>query len=196
MKLNVSDEFVEILKEIEMEFAPERTIRALEWASNNYEEAKRMAEEYKGFNVSGKREFALYIRFGYDPAYAMDCARERNSEVRERRSLASRMIASIKKTGAFEFTLPNGVTCRVQRDSNDGGYWFNYSVRGETISVRYRPTDIGRTLAFIIKDLELHPSAMEAVYHGERYDEFSKGFSILLNAVKNNMKPEVEALLE
>jgi hypothetical protein len=195
MKFDVPDEFVKILEEIGMEVQPKQIIRVLEWASNNHEEAKRIAEECEGFNASGRREFALSIQLNYDPAYAMECARKRNSEVRKRRSLVSKMISSIKKSGAFEFTLSNGVTCRVQKSSDDGCYWFHYNVQGETISVRHLPGHISRTLEFIIEDLEVLTSAMEAVYRGVRYNGFSNGFFTLLNAVRDNLKPEVEALL-
>lgn len=196
MKLEVPDEFIEVLKSVSKEIGPEHVVDALKWASENPEKARKTAEAYKRLGMQGKHEFADSLWLGFDPGMAIENAVKRDLKARERRSLLGKAIAHSKRDG-YKFKLPNGVECVVLKDCNDDGYWFNFKVAGEEIGVLYKR----RALSFALEELK-HSSApsrygIRAIrFRGkDYYGSTSRIWEHLLKAVEENQKPEVLATI-
>lgn len=190
MMSRIPDEFIEVLKEIKMEVPPRNVVDWLEWASRNPEDAKRLAEAYRGLGRSGRHEFAVALLRGESPDRAIESAVEDDAECRKKRSLLSKVIADAKK-GGYRFTTPNGVECIVVRDRSDEGYWFNFKVEGEEIGILY-----GRRSLLCALELWGSGSAYKhrikaVLYKDKLYSPYADIAKAIIRAVEENMKPEV-----
>ena len=188
MRFDVPEEFVKVLEEIEREVSPRRIIKWLEWASQNPNEAKHIAEAYKRLGRSGRHEFVICLLIGNTPDHALESAVDEDSEYRKKRSVLSKLIADAKK-GGFKFRLPNGVECTVKRDDEE--YRFNFTVAGEEISVIHSKRGLLYALEMWMKGEAPRHCEETIIYKGKIYGSLSNIGLILLKAIEENMKPEV-----
>lgn len=192
MRFEIPKEFIEVIMEIEKDVRPGSVINWLEWASRNPEEAKRLAEAYRGLGWSGRHELATALWCGESPDHAIKSAIKYDKEYRKKRSLLSRAIANAKKDG-YRFTMPNGVECTVVRDKGKDAYWFNFKVAGEEIGILYGH----RGLLYALESWGSGYASkynIEVVFYKDKfYAPYTDIAKTLVRAVEENMKPEVLA---
>lgn len=135
MKVEVSDDFVNILLRFGKDLAPRVAIDVLKWAAENPDKAQAIVEGWKELKRRGKKEFQRRLSLGsMDPDEALDYAVKYEAKIREQASLLREVRSKAKKEG-YAFTLPNGVHCRIQR--KEGEYWFIFNVQAEEIILFY-----------------------------------------------------------
>lgn len=192
MKFHIPDKFVEVLKEIEMEVPPGNVVDWLEWASRNPEDAKRLAEAYRGLGRSGRHRLAVALWHGESPDHAIKSAIEDDAECKKKRSLLSRAIANAKKDG-YRFTMPNGVECTVVRDKGEDAYWFHFKVVGEEIGILYSRRGLLYALESWGSGFASEYKIEAVSYKGELYMPYTDIAKTLIRAAEENMKPEILA---
>lgn len=89
MKIEVPEDFVEVLRKIEREVPPENVVNWLEWASQNPEGARRLVEVLSRLGRAGRHEFEVCLWFGMGPEDAVKSAIEDDLKHRRKRSLLS-----------------------------------------------------------------------------------------------------------
>jgi hypothetical protein len=193
MKLDVPDEFVALFMKLDREISPHYIMNALKWASDNPDEAIRVAESWKKLGGNGKREFQTCLSVGYDPPLALKNAEEYEARQHGNFSLLGKAIANAKK-GGYRFTLPNGVECIVK--VKDGDYWFTFNPAGENVSLVYR----GHNLLMIIQSVKkgnISSYGLQmVVYQGKGYSPHMSTTTTILKAIEENVSPKVLAVVD
>jgi len=192
VKIDVSDEFFEMLNHMTREMQPDCLLALLRWGSENPSASSQLVEEYGKLKVTSKREFQWLISVGLKPGQALYNAQQWEKRRFEQQSLLRQVMAAAKKSG-YSFKTPNGVECVIQFVK--GEYMFRYSVAGEEICIFY-PT---LTVAAIEEAKEYgHISSLRQgtiLYNDKTYDAGGKNAKAFLQAIKQNISPKVAAVI-
>jgi len=193
VRLEVPEEFAEVLRKIEREVAPENVVNWLEWASRNPEGAKRIAKAYKKLGRCGRHEFEVCLLLNYSPEEAVRSAERRDRESREKRSLLSKVVANSRK-GGYRFKLWNGVECVILFDEEAEAYWFHFNVAGEEISILYKRKFLWMALD-TLKYRGVNRVGIKTIaYQGKFYSySFPSVAETLVKAIEENVNPKVLA---
>jgi len=190
-KLNVPGEFVEVLKKIEIDVKPENVVDALEWAIENPERARDVAEGFQKLNYLGRKEFETCIWLGYSPDNALESARKRQTENSEKRSLLGKALTGARR-GGYKFKMPNGVECIVKYDGNH--YKFTFNPGGVEVTLI---RGSGRHFSSILAELQkgyISRYGIDAVIYREKaYYSGSSQAEAILKAIEENVSPEILA---
>jgi hypothetical protein len=193
VKLNVPKEFIEVLIKVERDVKPEHVIEALEWAAENPEKARKVAEGFSKLGYLGRKEFEICIWLGNDPEKALETAEKRQADVSKNRSLLGKVLAGAKK-GGYEFKMPNGVDCTVRY--REGQYEFTFNLGGAEVTLI---REGGRHLSLTLDELlEGHVSRYRIgtiIYKGKVYYTGARQAEAIINAIEQNVSPEVEAVV-
>jgi hypothetical protein len=193
MKLDVPDDFADLVMKLEREVSPHCIMDALKWASENPDEAIRVAESWRRLRGNSKREFQLFLSCGYVPPLALKNAEEYEVRQHKKFSLLGKAIANAKK-GGYRLTLPNGVECIVK--VKDGDYWFNFNVAGETISLVYWPNGLLNAVESVKNGYPSKYKLSMILYQGKSYRVSLATAEILLKAIEENVSPKVLAVVD
>jgi len=190
-KLNVHEEFVEVLRKVESDVKPERVIDALEWAAENPEKARKVAEGFSRLGYLGRKEFETCIWLGYDPDYALKSAEGRQADASKKRSLLGKALAEARR-GGYRFRMPNGVECTVKY--KEERYELTFNPGGAEVKLIRKS---GRDLSYALAELsEGHASRHgigAIIYKGKAYYVGSSQAEAVLKAIEENVSPEVSA---
>jgi hypothetical protein len=190
-KLNVPEEFVEVLRKVEADVKPEHVIGALEWAAENPEKARKVAEGFSRLGYLGRKEFEKGIWLGHDPDYALKSAEERQAGASKMRSLLGKALAEARR-GGYRFRMPNGVECAVKY--REGCYELTFNPGGAEVKLI---RESGRHLSYTLTDLlegRVSPHRIDAIiYKGKAYYAYSSQGKVILKAIEENVSPEVLA---
>ena len=193
MKIDVSEDFADMLRSFDKDMAPYIVVAALKWASENPNETSRIVEGWKRLKSRGKSEFQWRLSVGsIGPAEALDYAVTYEARKREQLSLLREVISKAKKDG-YTFTLPNDVQCKIQR--KEGEYWFIFSVAAEEITLFYSQVtydSIEEAKKYGHVDAR---GLYSLLYKDKLYDSSSQTGKTLLQAIEHNVHPNVAAVI-
>jgi len=189
IKLNVPEEFVEVLRKIEADVKPRCVIGALEWATKNPEKARKVAEGFSRLGYLGRKEFETCIWLGNDPDYALKSAEERQADASKIRSLLGKALAEARR-GGYRFRMPNGVECTVKY--REGCYELTFNPGGAEVKlVRESNRHLSYTLTELLEG-RVSPYKIDAIiYKGKAYHAYSSQGKVVLKAIEENVSPEV-----
>lgn len=188
MDLSVPDEFIEVVKSVLRGIAPATVLEWLKWASENPDEAKRIAEVYWKLSRVGRSEFETCFMIGNSPVDAAENALEVDREYRADRSLLSKVIAGVRR-GGYHINMPNGAKCTIMREEKK--YLFRFEAAGETIDVLYHRNFLKEAAkSLLLKGKVYDRGIYEVRYRGKRYHYEDHVF---IRAIEENVKPEVLA---
>lgn len=193
MKIDVSEDFIDMILNFNKEMAPHIVVDALKWASKNSDKTPMIVEGWKKLKSRGKTEFQWRLSLGsIDPAEALDYAEKYEARKREQTSLLREVIFKAKKEG-YMFTLPNGVQCRIQR--KEGEYWFIFNVAAEEIILFYSQVTYD-TIEEALKYSQVNSRHLYSiVYKDKVYDSSSQTGKALRQAIEQNIHPNVAAVI-
>ena len=190
-KLNVPEEFVEVLRKFEADVKPRCVIGALEWAAENPEKARKVAEGFSRLSYLGRKEFETCMRIGHDPDYALKSAEERQAGASKMRSLLGKALAEARR-GGYRFRMPNGVECAVKYKA--GRYELTFNPGGAEVKLI---RESGRHLSYTLTDLLEGRVSLYGIYtiiyKGKAYYAYSSQGKVILKAIEENVSPEVLA---
>jgi hypothetical protein len=190
-KLNVPEEFIEVLRKIEADVKPEHVIDVLEWAAENPEKARKVAEGFSKLGYLGRKEFETCIWLGNDPDYALKLAEERQADASKKRSLFGKALAEARR-GGYRFRMPNGVECAVKYKA--GHYELTFNPGGAEVKLI---RGSGRHLSYTLTELlegRVSPHRIDAIiYKRKAYYAYSSQGRVILKAIEENVSPEVLA---
>lgn len=192
MKIEVSDEFFEMLNHMTYEMQPDSILALLRWGSENPSESSQLIEEYGKLKVTSKREFQWLISLGLKPGQALYNAQQWEKRRFEQQSLLRKVMAAAKKSG-YKFKMPNGVECTIQYVNGD--YCFRYSIAGEEIELFY---PILSTAAIEEAKEYGHVSTQKLnsiLYNDKAYDATGKIAKAFLQSIVQNINPKVAAVV-
>lgn len=191
MKVEVSDDFVNMLLSFDKDMAPSIAIYALKWASENSDKTPSVVEGWKKLKSRGKKEFQWRLSLGsINPAEALDYAVKYEARIREQSSLLREVLSKAKKEG-YALTLPNSVQCKIQR--KEGEYWFIFNVQAEEIILFYSQITYD-TIEVALKYSQVNPRHLYSiVYKGKVYEAGSRTGKALQQAIEQNIHPNVAA---
>ncbi len=194
MKIDVRDDFVNLLMGLDKSVGPDHVIKALKWASDSPEKAAQIVEGWRKLRSNGMKEFQGWLSLGLGPDRALECAEKFEVEQYEQLSFLRKVIARAKK-GGYTFTSPNGVECTIDR-RGEGEYWFNFNLGGEEVYLVYS----GTMLSYVIKAIKggwisTHGLIM-IVYNDKGYEADSTTGRKILKAVERNLNPKVLAVVD
>ena len=193
MKIEVLDEFADMLCSFDKDMAPHVVVEALKWASEKPHEASRIVEGWKKLKSRGKSEFQWRISLGsIDPAEALDYAVKYEARKSEQLSLLMEVRSKAKKEG-YAFTLPNGVQCTIQH--KEGEYWFIFNVATEEIILFYSQVTYD-TIEEAKKYSQVCTRNLYSIaYKDKVYDSNSQTGKALRQAIEQNIHPNVAAVI-
>jgi len=193
-KLNVPEEFVKALRKVEERMEPECVVRALEWAAENPEKARKVAKGFRKLGYLGRKEFEACIGLGFDPDEALEAAEKRQADVSKSRSLLGKVLAVARK-GGYEFKMPNGVNCTVKY--GEGQYVFTFNPRGAEVTLIKAG---GRYLSITLEELlkgNIRVLRDETIiYKGKAYYAGSRQAEAFVKAIEQNVSPEVSMVVD
>ncbi len=194
--LNAPEEFVEVLRGFEGLAAPECVIRALEWAANNPERAKDVAERYRRLKFTGRKCFEDEVCHGLDPDKAMERAEQRQMEVSKERSILVKALAASRK-GGYTFKMPNGVECTMKY--KDDRYELTFKPGGAEVT--FLTLGRRRLSRMLLGLMDGDPFAVLSgarfiLYKGKEFPVWSNVANAVLKAIKENVAPEVIAVVD
>jgi len=190
-KLNVPEEFIEVLRKVEADVKPEHVIDALEWAAENPEKARKVAEGFSRLGYLGRKEFETCIWVGHDPDYALKLAEERQADASKKRSLLGKALAEARR-GGYRFRMPNGVECTVKYRA--GHYELTFNPGGAEVKlIRESGRDLSYTLAELLEGHVSRYMIPVVIYKGKAYYAGSSQAEAVLKAIEENVSPEVSA---
>ena len=193
MKIEVLDEFADMLCSFDKNMAPHIVVEALKWASEKPYEASRIVEGWKKLKSRGKREFQWRISLGsIDPAEALDDAVKYEARKREQSSLLRKVISKAKNDG-YSFAMPNGVQCTIQY--KEGEYWFIFNVAAEEVTLFYSHITYDSIEEATKYGHVSTRGLYTIVYNGKVYDGNSQIGRALLQAIEQNINPKVAVVL-
>ena len=191
IKLNVPEEFVEVLRKVEADVKPEHIIGALEWAAENPEKARKVAESFSRLGYLGRREFETCIWLGNDPDYALKLAEGRQADASKKRSLLGKALAEARR-GGYRFRMPNGVECTMKY--GEGHYELTFNPGGAEVKlIRESGRDLSYTLTELLEGRVSACKIGVIIYKGKAYYAGSSQAEAVLKATEENVSPEVLA---
>ena len=196
-------EYVKVPKEfidaLEKSAEPSRKIianliKAILWASENPEEAVKIARGLKKLKATGRKTFLDLLPYASDPRAAFQIAFNKQARISGERSRLSKFLSAIRRHGFKFFALPNGVKCSATRQNDK--YFFSFEVGGEVVTL----VADAEMISEVLKNLEaghICQSDFEsAIYKGREYDIRTEVAAALTNAVRAGVEPGVAAVLE
>ena len=193
MKIEVLDEFADMIHSFGKEMAPYVVMDALKWASEKPKEASIVVEGWKKLKARGKSDLQWRLSIGcVNPAEALDYAARNEAKNREQQSLLMKVVSKARKEG-YEFTMPNSVQCKIQL--KEGEYRFIYTVAGEEITLFYS------SIKHELIDQAAKYSNVSTrnlytiVYNGKIYRIDSQTGKALVQAIEQNINPKISAVL-
>ncbi len=193
MKIEVLDEFADMIRSFDKEMAAYVVLEALKWASEKPQEASKVVEGWKKLKVQGKSELQWRLSIGcVNPAEALDYAARNEAKNREQQSTLMKVVSQAKKEG-YEFTMPNNVHCKVQL--REGEYRFVFTVAGEETTLFYSSIKYELIEQATKYSNVSTRNLYTIVYSGKIYNASSPTGKALIQAIEQNINPKVAAIL-
>ena len=193
MKIDVSEELIDMLSSLDKDVAPRVVLEALKWASENPDRTQELVEDWRKMRSRGKSEFQWRLSIGnINPAEALDYAMKYEARKREEASLLNKVRSEAKKEG-YTLSLPNGVQCRIQH--KEGEYWFIFNVASEEVILFY-----SRVTYDAFEEASKYSQICtrylhSIVYKDKVYEVSSQTGKALLRAIEQNIHPNIAALI-
>ena len=193
MKIEILDDFADMIHSFDKEMAPYVVLEALKWASEKPQEALKVVEGWKKLKARGRNDLQWRLSIGcVNPAEALDYAAKNEAKNREQQSALMKVVSQAKKEG-YEFTMPNNVHCKIQL--KEGEYRFIFTVAGEEITLFYSSMKYELVEQATKYSNVSTRNLYTIVYNGKIYDTSSQAGKALIQAIEQNINPKIVAVI-